>query len=114
MLTNKKGTPIATGATRIVVGERGAFVEFTKEQVIKENLRIPADQRWRIHNDYKDLVFYVWYAVDTTKIYFQRKPVRYADYRVGFLYVQVDLALVDGVPVRQTDIPVHNPQNLSW
>ena len=39
------GTLLATGYTRIVVGERGAYIEFAPEYMCMENLRIPPDQK---------------------------------------------------------------------
>jgi len=81
------GMLLATGYTRVVVGERGAYIEFAPEKMYMENLHIPSDQRWRLGSE---KAFYIEYRSRdeaNVKVYEQRRPVGYADYRINMFYV---------------------------
>jgi len=90
--------PIATGFNRIVHGGRGDYVEFDEDQMIKKNLFIPQDQEYRITDE---LVYYVEYrTLDGTKVYFQKKLVDYADYKIGKYYISPrELANFDKIKI---------------
>lgn len=92
-LKTSSGTVICNGYNRIVIGDYGAFIEFTKEQAIRENLRIAPGQEYRVNDPkYKDSVAYVWHTArddSQIKIYRQKKTVDYADYKIGMCYVSV-------------------------
>lgn len=78
-LFNKVGTPLANGYERIVVGDYGAYVEFTGRQ-----LGSPLDG-WNGQGNK-----YLWLRTrdgEQTKIYKQLQTVRYADYVPGMYYV---------------------------
>jgi len=78
--------PIATDFIRVVRGDRGAYVEFYPEQIIAENLHMPEDAKWRIKSKN---AYYVEYRTnaDNVKIYYQRKLVDYADYKLKLIYI---------------------------
>lgn len=82
----KVGFLVARGYNKIVIGERGPYIEFTKTQIIRENIFIPDNQKWRINSP---KAYYIEYRSkrDYVKIYFQKKLVQYADYQVGFYYI---------------------------
>ena len=42
------GLRIANGFERVVIGDRGAYIEFTDEQIVQDNIFIPDDQQWRV------------------------------------------------------------------
>lgn len=90
-LYSSAGTTLCTGYNRIVIGDYGAFIEISPEQIIKENLIVKKGQEFRINEpQYKDRVKYHWLtAKDTSdcKIYFQQKTVEYADYIPGMYYI---------------------------
>jgi hypothetical protein len=71
---------------RVVLGGRGPYIEFTAAQLRPERLQLPAAQRWRLTSD---TAFYEEYRtiLDHVMVYHQRRPVEYADYRVGHWYV---------------------------
>lgn len=81
----KNGTLFATGYNRIVHGERGDYVEFEKEYIVPKLVskfgNKPTD----------DLDIYYWWLVPetdkNTKVYLQKKTVKYADYKIGKYYV---------------------------
>lgn len=82
-----EGTEIANGYLRIVIGKRGPYVECAREQLFLHNLYIPEDCAWRVKS-YS--AFYVEYRSQddaSLKVYFQKKPVNYADYRPGLYYI---------------------------
>lgn len=78
-LRNGVGTLLCTGWTRVVVGDYGAYIEFSVGQACLENLTKGAGGRK-----------YNWLATQDgrrTKVYEQLARVRYADYLPGFYYV---------------------------
>lgn len=84
-LKNRAGTVIARGYTRVVVGDYGAYVEFSRSQAVQEHLEEPQNERgWN-----KYVPFYTKDA-ERTKVYYQLLEVKYADYRPGMYYVGVD------------------------
>jgi hypothetical protein len=85
----KSGIPICDGFTRLVIGGRGAYLEFEKEHFIRENLYMPDDQRWRIKHR---KCYYLEYRTikDFVKIYYQKRKVNYADYLPGKFYISPD------------------------
>jgi len=82
----KSGFLVAKGYKRIVIGNRGPYIEFTPEQIILENIFIPEEQKKRVS---EDIWYYIEYRTkrDNVKIYLQKKTVAYADYRVGLYYI---------------------------
>jgi hypothetical protein len=86
----QSGTIIATGSVRVVHGGRGSYAEFTREQLVWEHLEIPADQEWRLEEQWASRIFYLEYRSRDdayVKVYEQLRVVGYADYRVGFFYI---------------------------
>jgi hypothetical protein len=77
---------------RVVVGDYGAYLEFDPEDllVVKE---VPYEQRWRLDKAYLERAGlnpkYVWYTVAGVKCYHQLGTVKYADYKVGKMYIHV-------------------------
>jgi hypothetical protein len=86
-LTTENGLILATGYNRIVIGERGPYVEFNRDQIVHENISVPDNQHWRLKHD--DVYYNEYRSVDycSVKIYEQRKLVDYADYRIGMWYI---------------------------
>ena len=86
------GTQICNGYDRIVIGDYGAFVEFSQEH-ITSNFVIKKGQEYRVNDEkYKNNVKYIWLTINDKsdiKIYFQKKKVSYADYKPKKYYVSV-------------------------
>ena len=83
MIYLKNGTLFATDYNRVVHGERGDYVEFEFEHIVPKLLTkfegIPPDD-----------IYYIWLYPETdenTKVYFQLRTVKYADYLIGKYYV---------------------------
>ena len=94
--TTKSGLHIATGYTRIVIGGRGPYIEFTTDMMINNHMHIPDNQLYRF-NDMR--VYYIEYRTnndDNVKIYKQLKTVSYADYKIGMWYISPFDLLADG------------------
>lgn len=87
------GTLLCRGYNRIVVGDYGAFVEFTPEQANKCVFIVQPGEEYRITDKkYSKNIKYHWYTVadgSDVKLYFQRRAVSYADYKRGMYYVSV-------------------------
>lgn len=99
VLTTLNGVPVCNWYDRIVIGDYGAFVEFSKEAIASQYIIQPG-QEYRVYDDkYKNSVKYVWLTVDdgsNIKIYQQKRGVRYADYKAHKYYVSVhEVALTD-------------------
>lgn len=88
-LFTKSGELVATGYKRIVFGKRGPYIEFDKNQIIKDNIHLPAECSWRFLKKYSDTIYYYEYRTkkDYVKIYLQKKTVNYADYKIGLCYI---------------------------
>jgi hypothetical protein len=96
----KSGECVALHHERTVFGDRGPYVEFKETQIDLLNMHIPQRQLYRI-NDPKwiDKVYYVEYRTnkDNVKVYFQKRLVSYADYKIGMYYISPDdLLTFDG------------------
>ena len=91
------GSMICKSYRRIVVGDYGAFVEFSEDDLPSPNdapaFKIAPGQEYRINDErYAKNVKYIWLtAADLSgiKIYYQKKGVSYADYKPGMYYVSV-------------------------
>lgn len=87
------GSQIAKRYDRIVIGDYGAFIEFSNSDSMKFDYIVEHGQEYRIVDPkYKNNVKYDWYTIDDgshVKIYHQKKSVVYADYEVGKYYVSV-------------------------
>ncbi len=95
MIKTKNDVLVATDFVRIVHGGRGDYVEFTKDQMILENISIIRDTIWRLSEKWKNRVYYVEYrTTDNIKIYYQKRLVKYADYKLKHFYIALqDLKL---------------------
>jgi hypothetical protein len=81
----KTGLLIATGYDRLVIGKRGPYVEFS--DVVLDNIHIPNEQKYRLDSL---VVYYDEYRTNdecNVKVYFQKKTVKYADYKIGKWYI---------------------------
>ena len=85
------GTLICSNYERIVIGDYGAYVEFSSEQANKEAFIIAPGQEYRLEERYKNCK-YIWLTIDDKsdiKIYYQKHSVSYADYKPQYYYVSV-------------------------
>jgi len=94
--TTKSGLIVAQGYTRIVIGGRGPYVEFTDKMMCPNSLHIPTDQEYRLTD--KRIYYYELRTIDdnNVKVYCQVKTVAYADYIVGMWYISPFDLLADG------------------
>ena len=109
-LFTKSGEQVATGYSRVVIGGRGPYVEFTGKELIKENLYVPDGSLYRLTSG---TVYYDEYRTnkDFVMVYSQKKPVAYADYKKGMWYVSpFDLYMADGTVLIQP-LRKHHAQN---
>ncbi len=84
----REGTLVAFNFNRVVLGDRGAYVEFLAEQIHHDALRIPDDALWRLYGERGFNAYYVEYrTTDNIKVYAQKKRVDYADYIPGRYYI---------------------------
>ena len=86
------GTPICKGYDRIVVGDYGAFIEFSKNAILS-NFVIERGQEYRVNDEkYAKNVKYIWLTIRDNshiKIYQQKHKVAYADYKPRKYYISV-------------------------
>ena len=88
-LYDKHNNLIAYGYSRIVIGDYGAYVEIPLDKMILENLIIKPGQEYRFDLKYSN-VKYHWYCLKNNqdiKIYYQKHPVSYADYKPEMFYI---------------------------
>jgi hypothetical protein len=71
----------------VVIGDRGPYIEFLPEQIEKDTFSIPESQKYR-KTDKR--VYYIEARSNDeayVKLYYQKKTVAYADYKIGMCYV---------------------------
>ena len=84
LFTLAHGIRIATGFTRVVIGDYGAYIEIAPEQIIAGTLKP------KFNGTPPRPVKYIWLTVigdPSVKVYEQKGTVAYADYQVGLFYV---------------------------
>lgn len=95
---------ISNAYERVVIGQRGPYVEFTKKQISEKGLYIPTKQLYRL-SDPK--VYYIEFRTiqGNAKVYYQMRTVAYADYKIEHFYISPDdLEMEDGIPCISQDI----------
>jgi hypothetical protein len=83
-LVNVELTEIAYDYDRVVIGDYGAYVEISLASIRLDHLR----NKWP--GEPRRTVKYIWLESQDaarTKVYEQRGTVGYADYKVGYFYV---------------------------
>jgi hypothetical protein len=85
--STKSGTPIAKNYVRVVIGDRGPYIEFTRDQINHDETHVPAEQQYRINH--KGCYYIELRSNDDAyvKIYVQKRIVKYADYKIGMYYI---------------------------
>lgn len=85
------GTQLCTGYKRIVIGDYGAFIEISPEQILDSNLCCKRGQEYRYNDErFAKHVKYLWLTTKDAsdcKIYHQKKTVDYADYQPNMYYI---------------------------
>lgn len=84
-------TRICSSFNRIVIGDYGAFVEFSPGQANRDVFCIAPGQEYRLEERYKNCK-YIWLTISDSshvKIYYQKHTVTYADYIPGMYYISV-------------------------
>jgi hypothetical protein len=86
-LYTSSGTLISNGYERVVIGGRGPYIEFTDKQIELNSFVIPKNQLYRL----TDLrIYYIEFRSNdesNVKLYYQLKTVAYADYKIGYFYI---------------------------
>jgi len=96
------GLLMANSYRRIVWGDRGPYVEFTSNDLVHDAFELNRMEMWRMSSP---AAYYVDYRTKDTaavKIYWQKRTVDYADYRIGLYYISpFDLRMrADGSLIR--------------
>lgn len=92
VLKNDCGTVLANGYRRVVVGDYGAYIEFTQKQLVQEAI----SPKWP--GSQKKEASYIWHETtdaSKTKVYLQQHRVQYADYVPRMYYVSPDDIFVE-------------------
>lgn len=95
---------IAHGYSRVVIGDYGAYVEIPLEKMILDDIIVKPGQEYRFQPGYEN-VKYHWYCLKNNpdiKIYYQKHPVSYADYKPEMFYISpYELRIVKGDNVNE-------------
>lgn len=108
-LYNSSKKLVGDGYQRIVIGERGPYVEFNVDEINKPLFYIPESEKYRVTCPSCYYIEYRSLDDSFTKLYYQKLKVTYADYRIGKCYISpFDLYLKNGIqiitPLRKTKI----------
>lgn len=100
---------VSKGYSRIVIGDRGPYVEFTEDQIDLKAFYVPKDQLYRFTD--KRVYYIEMRSIDSsfTKLYYQLQTVAYADYKIGLFYISpYDLYLSTGecMATSKTTFPI--------
>lgn len=87
LIYSSSGTLLARGYARLVIGGRGAYIEFAPDQMVMDNLHITHDQEWRMQSEHAYYLEHRSCDEANVKVYEQRRTVGYADYRIGMFYI---------------------------
>lgn len=79
------GLRVAKGYTRIVIGNRGPYIEFMWVNLVSESFK--QVELWRLHNPNAFYLEYRSKDYSKVKLYYQLKTVDYADYQPGLFYL---------------------------
>ena len=77
--------PLAHQYERMVIGDRGPYLEF--REILLENTYVPSEQLWRFNNSTAYYLELRSRDNSNIKIYGQLRRVDYADYLPGFYYI---------------------------
>ena len=103
-LKTSSGTVICDRYERVVVGQRGPYVELTKNQINEKCLYIPSEQLYRLTDP---RIYYIEFRTadeSNVKVYYQMRTVAYADYRIGYFYISpTNLQKVNGDVCMKSD-----------
>lgn len=90
-LYDKDGNLITNSYDRIVIGDYGAFIEFTPTDEIKSTYKTKKGEEYRETPQYAKTK-YNWKTIGNSniKIYEQKNTVSYADYKAGKYYVALN------------------------
>lgn len=81
-ILSKEGTLVATGYERIVIGDYGAFLEMSREQMVKSNVKCKKGQEYRYKDGrFRERVKYFWYTAKDSS------DVNYPQDKHGGLYL---------------------------
>lgn len=86
---SKNGILIANSFDRIVIGDYGPYIEFTKEQSNSKDFVVATGQEYRLTPKYNKSIKYEWYSTkkQDCKLYWQLRGVVYADYKPQRYYI---------------------------
>jgi hypothetical protein len=91
---------LAAGYTRVVIGKRGPYVEFSTLQVQWDSFIVPEDQKYRWNDARAYYIEYRSRCDEVVKLYLQKRTVAYADYRIGMCYISpFDMVMATMCPV---------------
>lgn len=98
----QSGALIAKNYVRVVIGDRGPYIEFTGKHINHEALRIPASQEWR--RSHRGCYYLELRSTDESyvKVYLQKRTVKYADYIIGCYYISPFDLTSDKYPILLT------------
>ena len=84
----KDKTLFANSFIRVVHGERGDYIELTKDQILLPLASKFYNENWESKNS-TDFYYYWLYPIGypEIKVYKQCKTVKYADYKIGYYYI---------------------------
>jgi hypothetical protein len=90
ILHTKDHMIIAKGYERVVIGDRGPYIELANRHILLDGIFIPREQHWRFEPKWrKKVVYFEFRTVDNShlKIYLQNRRVDHTDFREEFWYV---------------------------
>jgi hypothetical protein len=94
-LFTKSKTLVCNGYSRVVIGGRGPYVEFSEDQIAMPSFFVPKEQLYRF---FDKRIYYMEFRSNdksNVKLYYQLRTVSYANYKIGMLYISPNDLYID-------------------
>lgn len=94
----KSGLVVARGYDRVVIGDRGPYIEFHYCQILFINFKKINDPAHKYYEEYRSK------CKSNVKLYYQLLPVNYADYKINKCYISPFDLTSDQYPILITPL----------
>lgn len=89
---------VARGYERVVIGDRGPYIEFDYNQIKQDNFHLINNTSHKYYTEWRSN------CQSNVKLYYQLLTVNYADYKVGKCYISPFDLLSDKYPILITPL----------
>lgn len=104
LFATKSKLLVAKGYNRVVIGDRGPYIEFEHNQIEKNNFHLIPNLSHRYYTEWRSN------CENNVKLYYQLLTVNYADYIIGKCYISPFDLISDKYPILITPLERRNKE----